>query len=113
VRARRRAAGPRPPDDALFAWLRAFVAHVAAKRDLALALPDDGQRSEFFQRWHQAMHSSASALLTLAQDAGVVRADLTSADLLAAANGIALTSAPGPQTERLLALIRRGATAEP
>jgi AcrR family transcriptional regulator len=41
------------PDDALFAWLRAFIAHVAAKRELALAIPDDqgGQRSALFNRW--------------------------------------------------------------
>ena len=36
-----------PPADALFTWLRAFISHVATKRDLPLAIPDDtaGQRS--------------------------------------------------------------------
>jgi hypothetical protein len=29
------------PDDALFGRLRAFIAHVATKRDLALALTDE------------------------------------------------------------------------
>jgi AcrR family transcriptional regulator len=40
------------PGDALFGWLRAFIAHVAARRELALAIPDDegGQRSALFDR---------------------------------------------------------------
>src|ERR1700749_563303 len=38
------------PGDALFRWLRAFTAHVATKRELSLAIPDDdaGQRSELY-----------------------------------------------------------------
>jgi hypothetical protein len=32
------------PGNALFAWLAEFVAHVATKRDLALAAPADSQR---------------------------------------------------------------------
>src|SRR5262245_164327 len=31
------------PPDALFTWLRAFIAHVTGKRELALAIPSDGQ----------------------------------------------------------------------
>ncbi|GAA3515547.1 AcrR family transcriptional regulator [Streptosporangium album] len=102
--------GEEPPGDALFTWLRTFIAHVATKRELALALADDhgGQRSTLFHRWHAAMHASASALLTRAQRAGAVRADLDTSDLLALANGIALTGADSDQAERLLLLIRHG-----
>jgi len=54
------------PGDALRGWLRAFIAYVAAKRELALVLIADqeGQRSALFDRWHEAMRASASALLT-------------------------------------------------
>ncbi|MCW2919840.1 MAG: regulatory protein TetR [Actinomycetia bacterium] len=103
------------PGDALFGWLRAFIAHVATKRELALAVTNDrgGQRSALFGRWHEAMHSTASALLTRAQRSTTVRADLEVSDLLALANGIALTGADADQTERLLLLIRSGTDPDP
>ncbi|WP_030240539.1 TetR/AcrR family transcriptional regulator [Streptomyces sp. NRRL S-350] len=98
------------PGDALFDWLQDFIAHVAAKRELALSIPDDrtGQRSALFDGWHHAMHTAASALLTRAQSAGTVRADLNASELLALANGIALTTTDATQAERLVVLVRQG-----
>jgi AcrR family transcriptional regulator len=103
------------PGQALFGWLQAFIAHVASKRALALAIPNDqgGLRSALFDRWHAAMHTTAAALLTRAQRAGAVRADLEVADLLALANAVALTGADSGQTERLLDLVRRGTDPTP
>jgi AcrR family transcriptional regulator len=100
------------PGDALFAWLRAFIAHVAAKRELALAIPNDqgGQRSALFDRWHKAMHSTASMLLTRAQSSGTASADLDASDLLTLASGIAVASADTDQAERCLELLRHGTT---
>ncbi len=102
--------GAADPGDALFAWLRDFVAHVATKRDLALAVPDDraGQRPALFDQWHEAMRGAASALLGRARDAGAVRADLAVAELLALANGIALTAPDADRLDRLLTLVRYG-----
>jgi AcrR family transcriptional regulator len=99
-----------PPGDALFDWLQDFIAHVAAKRELALSITDDrsGQRSALFDRWHDSMHTAASALLTRAQSAGTVRADLNASELLALANGIALTTTDATQAERLVVLVRQG-----
>ena len=99
-----------PPGDALFDWLQDFIAHVAAKRELALSITDDrtGQRSALFDRWHHSMHTAASALLTRAQSAGAVRADLNASELLALANGIALTTTDATQAERLVLLVRQG-----
>ncbi|URM98315.1 TetR/AcrR family transcriptional regulator [Actinomadura madurae] len=99
-----------PPGDALFGWLQDFIAHVATKRELALSITDDraGQRSALFDRWHDSMHSAASALLTRAQSAGAVRPDLKASELLALANGIALTATDATQAERLVMLIRQG-----
>lgn len=98
------------PGDALFSWLRAFIAHVATKRVLALAIPNDqgGQRSALFDRWHNAMHSTASKLLKQAQCAGAVGADLDVSDLLTLANGIALASVDTDQAKRCLGLLRHG-----
>ncbi|MFJ2832725.1 TetR/AcrR family transcriptional regulator [Streptomyces sp. NPDC087263] len=99
-----------PPGDALFDWLQDFIAHVAAKRELALSITDDrtGQRSALFDRWHHSMHTAASALLTRAQSVGAVRADLNASELLALANGIALTTTDATQAERLVLLVRQG-----
>ena len=99
-----------PPDDVLFDWLQDFIAHVTAKRELALSITDDrtGQRSALFDRWHHSMHAAASALLTRAQMADAVRADLTAPELLALANGIALTTTDATQAERLVLLLRQG-----
>ncbi|MGY0060196.1 TetR/AcrR family transcriptional regulator [Streptomyces sp. LZ34] len=104
-----------PPGDALFDWLQDFIAHVAAKRELALSITDDrtGQRSALFDRWHHSMHTSASALLTRAQSAGTVRADLNASELLALANGIALTTTDATQAERLVVLVRQGTDTPP
>lgn len=98
------------PGDALFDWLEGFIAHVAAKRELALSIADDrtGQRSALFDRWHQSMHTAASALLTRAQSARAVRADLDASELLALANGIALTATDPTQAGRLVLLVRQG-----
>jgi AcrR family transcriptional regulator len=92
--------------DALFAWLLDFIAHVAAKRDLALSIT--GQRTELFDRWHHSMHAAAAALLERAQAAGAVRPDLRAAELLALANGIALTTTDATQAARLVTLVRQG-----
>ncbi|WP_330255937.1 TetR/AcrR family transcriptional regulator [Nocardia sp. NBC_00565] len=97
-------------DEALFEWLRSFVAHVATKRELALAIPPDrdDQRSTLFDRWHEAMRATASTLLTRAQRAGTVRADVAVSDLLTLVNGIAVASTDPEQIERCLTLLRRG-----
>jgi AcrR family transcriptional regulator len=101
----------RSPQDALFAWLRAFFTHVAAKRDLALAIPSDqgGERSALFDGWHRAMHYTASRLLARAQSAGAVDPDLKASDLLVLASGIAVATADDRQAERCLAVLRHGA----
>jgi AcrR family transcriptional regulator len=98
------------PARALTDWLRAFLQHVATKRELALALPDepDSERSELFAGWHATMHHAASRLLTHAQDAHAVRAELDAIDLLALTTGIALTGLPPARLEMLLDLARDG-----
>ena len=101
------------PGDALFRWLRAFTAHVATKRELPLAIPDDddGQRSALYRQWHGTMRATASELLGRAQDADVIRRDLAVSDLLASASGIGFAAADDDQIDRLLAIVRQGVMA--
>jgi AcrR family transcriptional regulator len=101
-----------PPGDALFSWLRAFVTHMTSKRDLILAIPGDkgDQRSALFDRWQKATHAIVSALLTQAQSARAVSADLSASDLLVLTSGVALATTDTHQAERCLALLHRGFT---
>jgi AcrR family transcriptional regulator len=98
----------RDPGQALADWLRLLVHHVATKRELALALPDDSERGALFTSWHATMHDAASHLLKRARDAGAVRADITTTHILALASAIALTGLPGTTLDTLLDLIRDG-----
>jgi AcrR family transcriptional regulator len=98
----------RDPGQALADWLRLLVHHVATKRELALALPDDSERGALFTSWHATMHGAVSQLLKRACDAGAVRADITTTQVLALASAIALTGLPGTTLDTLLDLIRDG-----
>ncbi|WP_019932460.1 TetR/AcrR family transcriptional regulator [Nocardia sp. BMG111209] len=104
-----------PPAEALFTWLHAFVTHVATKRELPLAIPEDtdGQRTTLYQQWHDTMRTTATELLTRAQQSGEIRPDLDIADLLAAATGIGHATVDDDQAHRLLTILRRGITATP
>jgi AcrR family transcriptional regulator len=100
--------GQPDPGQALAGWLRLFAHHVAARRELALALPDDSERGALFTSWHATMHAAAAQLLRRARDAGAVRADITTTQILALASAIALTGLPGTTLDTLLDLIRDG-----
>jgi AcrR family transcriptional regulator len=96
--------------EALFTWLRAFMRHVATKRELAtVENPDPGDAgSELFARWHAQMRGTVAALVERAQQVGAVRPDLDAVDLLLVTSGIAFTGADSGRAEHLLDLVRRG-----
>ena len=102
--------GAADPAGALFAWLAEFAAHVAARRHLPLAVPDDdaGDRDLLFDSWHAAMRATAAALADRARAAGALRAGPTAADLLLLAYGIGLSTADEAVIERLLRTVRYG-----
>jgi AcrR family transcriptional regulator len=91
------------PVEALFAWLREFVAHVASKRELAQSVTEG--RSALFADWHAAMVAAVTELLTAAGTR------VSAVDLLTLATGIAASATDAEQRERLLAFVRRGAEA--
>jgi len=102
-----------PPGDALFSWLRAFVTHMTSKRELILAVPGekgDKRHPSLFDVWQKATHAIASQLLTQAQSARTVSADLSASDLLVLTSGVALATTDTYQAERCLALLHRGFT---
>ena len=101
-----------PPDQALALWMERFVAHVATKRGMAMALKSViGKDSELFAYCHGLIRQSAASLLKAASDAGTVRDDVDASDLMKAMSGICLVSdQPGweEQASRLVNLLVDG-----
>jgi AcrR family transcriptional regulator len=105
-------AGEGDPRDALLTWLRDFAESSARYRGLPESVLEALQDEE------SALHASCfgvrdsgRALLTAAQQAGAVRADLTIEELMALAAGVAWAGAQSPtpnQTVRLLELVVAG-----
>jgi AcrR family transcriptional regulator len=98
------------PLDALFAWLDAFVVHVATKRALALAATaqPSGDRTELFAHWHDSIYTTATGLLTRAREAGAVGPEITVTDVLALASGAALTATDTEHARELVGYLREG-----
>jgi AcrR family transcriptional regulator len=94
--------------EALFRWLGTLVEHLATKRDVAIAVTADGDRSGLFERWYHAIVGAATVLLARAQRADEVRPDVDAADLVMLAAGIALTDKA--RHGRLLNVLRHGTT---
>jgi AcrR family transcriptional regulator len=81
------------PAAALGAWLDGVLRHSLRYRGLAVSLRAAWQAEGGDLTWcHTSMQTSAGALLTRAQDAGTIRADVPASDLLRLINGLALAN---------------------
>src|SRR5262249_48217802 len=98
------------PWDALNAWFGGFIAYIGTKRALAAELqnylaPD----AELFQVCRGTLFESGEPLLKRAQDAGVVRPDVTIGEVIQLVVGIAKMPATEPgQNERILRIALDG-----
>jgi AcrR family transcriptional regulator len=107
-----------PPGEALTAWLRSLVQFSSTKRSLAsamLATPD--KDSELFSSCGAMVRQSADALLARAQEAGDVRPDARSADLIRLVHAVSMAVQHPPaddgQADRLIGLIVDGLRSAP
>ncbi|MGD0609741.1 MAG: helix-turn-helix domain-containing protein [Streptosporangiaceae bacterium] len=109
----RRRAGDADPGGAFFGFLGRFREEVAAKRDLpdAIAITGPLQRD---------LHAALDVLLRRAQQAGAVRADITTPDLLTLLKGLLRSISDLPPgaagqdlTDRLLTVITDGLRTRP
>ncbi|MEW2546648.1 helix-turn-helix domain-containing protein [Streptomyces sp. NPDC047002] len=101
-----------PPFEALRAWTRLFLDYVTAKFGMADALRAiAGAGGNPYGRSRDMIRAAITALLDACAAAGAVRTDIGPADLAAALEGIALTSAAPAhrdRAERLLTLTLDG-----
>jgi AcrR family transcriptional regulator len=98
------------PWEALNRWFERFIAYVATKRALASELmnyldPD----ASLFKASRASLFAAGEPLLVRAQEAGVVRQDVTIAEVIQMVMGIAKIPASDPaQTERILRIALDG-----
>ncbi len=103
------------PEAAFAGWLHAMAGYLATKRGLSGALIGAiGKDSELITSCWIAMHDTADRLLSHAQQAGVLREDIKSQDVLRLVHGIAMATEHAPEdTDRLLSLLLDGLRRQP
>src|SRR3954454_11164854 len=88
------------PWDALTAWLQGFVRYVATKQALAeelFAVAGDVERQAVFAGCRSMLYGAGEPLLRRAQDAGIVRQDVTIDEVIRLVGGIAKIPADDPE----------------
>jgi AcrR family transcriptional regulator len=98
------------PWEALNGWFERFIAYLATKRALAHELLNYlDQDSSLFQSCRASLFAAGEPLLQRAQEAGVVRPDVTIAEVIQMVVGIAKIPAGNPgQTEHILRIALDG-----
>jgi AcrR family transcriptional regulator len=99
------------PWDALTAWLGRFVGYIATKQALAdeLFAVVDAERQAVFAGCRSMLHAAGEPLLRSAQDAGIVRPDVTIEEVVRLVGGIAKIPADDPaDVQRVLAVALDG-----
>ena len=98
------------PWDALNGWFERFIAYLATKRALAAELLNYlDQDASLFQASRASLFAAGEPLLARAQEAGVVRQDVTIAEVIQMVVSIGKIPAADPsQTERILRIALDG-----
>jgi AcrR family transcriptional regulator len=98
------------PEQAFAGWLHAMAGYLVTKRGLSASLIAGlGRDSELITTCWKAMHDTADRLLAHAQDAGVLRPDVSADDVLRLVHGIVVATERSPeQADRLLSLMFDG-----
>jgi AcrR family transcriptional regulator len=96
--------GGMDPWQALNAWFERFIAYIGTKRALAAELLNYlDQDAPLFQLCRGSLFEAGEPLLTRAQEAGVVRSDVTIGEVIQMMVGISKIPAGDPQqTERIM-----------
>jgi AcrR family transcriptional regulator len=101
------------PGEALAEWLRALMVFSSTKRSLTTAmLATISKESEVMTACSKVVRDSADALVARAQQAGAIRPDVNSTDLIRLLHGISIATERQPtdaaQADRMFALVLDG-----
>ncbi|WP_030177084.1 TetR/AcrR family transcriptional regulator [Spirillospora albida] len=105
------------PATALLGWLQEIVDHITECRVLGEAFmaahqgPPDAEPPQV-AAWHDALRQAAAPLLTAAQNAGAIRADLGITELMTLTTAIARAGEPA-QAGHFLTILFEGLTPRP
>jgi AcrR family transcriptional regulator len=98
-----------PPWQALERWFDRFVAFAATKRAIfGELLTAIGKDSELLTYSRGMLNRTVAALVTNAQQAGAVREDVTSSDVLSLLSGCTMMNLGRDQSERVLRVVLDG-----
>ena len=98
------------PERAFFTWMQILAGYFMSKRGLSKAVMDAlGKDSEVVETCWTRMRDTTSRTLALAQQAGLIRPDVTSVDVMRLAHGVVVSTERAPdQAPRLLAIMMDG-----
>jgi AcrR family transcriptional regulator len=98
------------PEQAFAGSVRAIAGYLITKRGLAKALVDSlGRDSELISVCSMRMRTTLDRLIGHAQEAGVLRTDVTAHDVLRLLHGVVMATEQAPQdTDRLIGMILDG-----
>jgi AcrR family transcriptional regulator len=107
--------GTASPAQVFTGSVRAIAAYLITKRGLSKALIDAvGRDSELISVCSLRMRETLDGVLSHAQEAGVLRPDVTSMDVLRLVHGIVMATEKAPEdTDRLLGMMLDGLRAQP
>ncbi|MFE0023879.1 TetR/AcrR family transcriptional regulator [Amycolatopsis sp. NPDC059021] len=100
-----------PPGEALEAWMRNQVRYYAERRGLTVALKAAlDHESETFALCRSRTQAASGALVSAAQEAGLIRDDVTGTDVLRLCHGVGSVSqyATPEDVERMLGVVLDG-----
>jgi AcrR family transcriptional regulator len=102
------------PQQAFAAWASALTGYLVTKRGLSRALIDAvGVESELITSCWMTMRETTERLLANAQQAGVIRSDVTGMDVMRLLHGVAVSSEKDPgRTDLLLSIMLDGLAAK-
>jgi AcrR family transcriptional regulator len=99
-----------PPGQAFLTWIKALAAYMTTKRGLSKALMEAlGKDSEVISACWVAMRDTTERTLSEAQEAGLIRTDVASIDVMRLVHGVVSGTEHAPdQTPRLLSIMLDG-----
>ena len=107
--------GTQTPEQAFYGWIKTFAGYMATKRGLSKALMEAlGKESEVLSTCWQIMRDTTERTLTDAQQAGVIRRDVSSMDVMRLVHGVMAGAEREPdQAPRLLDIVLDGLRTHP
>jgi AcrR family transcriptional regulator len=91
------------PEQAFAGWCQALAAYLITKRGLSKALIEAvGMESELMKSCWMAMRDTTERLLTAGQQAGKIRSDVDSMDVMRLVHGVAVATERDPERAGLL-----------